>query len=422
MDNSITKKNEVIKYLTANIPDNPESLYQILYTFKFDDVDIKDVLDIFCDFYKNTPEVSQEMLLEYREFYRAKKLSDHNQQKEQDRLDALEEIRLEMANVAANPEQFKKLDIEKYVSLWSQKVKPSAPIPKVISFLECVPVAVEIILKIGYIEIPKAITCCIHAPGGAGKSILMQRVIMASGIKACYISGEDSPGLMANMLHPYKKYYSNNNSDFVHFDNQDISGVLEFIEHSEYELYVIDPLSSFCTGEKWGRVETENGVASELLRIMNGITAKTRKTIIYTHHEAKSTNDIRTAARGSSALVDNARMGISINRLSERYRKPHSTKKTKYEEQEIHTSNVKSFQRALGRQLRNQPQSVFKNQDMVGVVEMVCHKNNYGNVGDIAQFILTANMGKPGLNIVPAGGLQAELREAISDSFMIMEY
>jgi hypothetical protein len=187
-------------------------------------------------------------------------------------------------------------------------------------------------------------------------------------------------------------------------------------------LYVIDPLSSFCTGEKWGRVETENGVASELLRIFNGITATTGKTIIYTHHEAKSSNDIRTAARGSSALVDNARMGISINRLSERYRKPHSAKKTKYEEQETHMSNVKSFQRALARQLSKRPQSVFRNQEMIGVIEMVCHKNNYGNVGDVAQFILTANAGRPGLNVVPAKDLQFEIREAVSESFMIMEY
>jgi hypothetical protein len=250
----------------------------------------------------------------------------------------------------------------------------------------------------------------------------MQRVIMASGLKACYISGEDSQGLMANLLQPYKRFYSNNNADFVHFDNQDIGGVLDFVEDSEYELYVIDPLSSFCTGEKWGRVETENGVASELLRIMNGITAKTGKTIIYTHHEAKSTNDIRTAARGSSALVDNARMGISINRMSERYRKPHSQKKTKYQEQEEHTSSVKAFQRALARHIGKQPQSVFKNQEIVGIVEMVCHKNNYGNVGDMAQFILTANMGRSGLNVVPAGNLQIEIRESIEDSFMSNEY
>ncbi len=414
---SVNKIQSVIEYLNKNIPESADEMYKILYTFEFGYTDIQDVLDIFCNHYKESPEVSQKMLLEYRDFYRKKKREEEAEQKELERLELLEELRLEMSTVSNNPEQFRQLDVYKYVDGWSQKVKPTAPIPKIHNFLECTPIKLEIILKVGYIKIPKGITCCVHAPGGAGKSVLMQRVIMASGIKACYISGEDSAGIMANMLEPYKRFYSANNADFVHFDNQNIEGIIEFIKSSEYEMYIIDPLSSFCTGEKWGRVETENGVASELLRIFNGITAKSGKTIIYTHHEAKSSGDIRTAARGSSALVDNARMGISLNRLSERYRAPHKATRNRYEEQEIHMNNVKSFQRALLKYTADLKNSVLKNQEMVGVIEMICHKNNYGNVGDKAEFLLTSQIGRQGLNVVPAVGLQLEIRSAIRDAF-----
>jgi archaellum biogenesis ATPase FlaH len=358
------------------------------------------------------------MLLEYKEYFRKKKAIEEMEQKEQEDLDRLEELREEMINISHDPLNFKNNDILKYIEDWTNKIKPIAPIPKINNFMECEPIALETILKVGYIQIPKGITCCVHAPGGAGKSVLMQRVIMASGLHACYISGEDSAGIMASMLQPYKTFYSANNADFVHFDNQNIDGVLDFLRTSEYELYVIDPLSSFCTGDKWGRVETENGVASELLRIFNGITAKTGKTIIYTHHEAKSSNDIRTAARGSSALVDNARMGISLNRISERYRPAHKTNKNRYEEQEDHMRNVKTFQRSLFRYLQQHNRREFANQEIVGVIEMTCHKNNYGNVGDKAEFILTSAVGKQGLNVVPAGMFGMDIRSAIGESFI----
>ncbi len=417
MTNDADRKSALIEHLNKNIPDSPEQLFEIIYTFGFDDTSVQDVLDIFCHHYGNDTEVSRNMLFEYRDFYRKKKSIEEREQKELDRLEELEALRLEMAQVSDNQEQFKRLDIPSFVDRWSQKVKPTAPIPKIHNFLDCVPVALQTILTIGYIQIPKSITCCIHAPGGAGKSILMQRVIMASGLRACYISGEDSAGLMATMLEPYKKFYTNNNADFAHFDNQNLDGILEFVKTSDYELYVIDPLSSFCTGDHWGIVETDNGTASELLRLFNGITAKTGKTIIYTHHEAKSSGDIRTAARGSSALVDNARMGISINRLSERYRKPHSSKKNRHEEQEIHIKNVKQFQKALLKNLADKKNSVLRNQEIVGVIEMVCHKNNYGNVGDKAEFILTAQIGRQGLNVVPARNLQWEIDMAVSEAF-----
>lgn len=417
MQDVLNNKKAVIEYINSNLPSSPEELYRIIYTFGLDGSDVEDILDIFTHHYGETKEVAQKMVVEYREFYRVKKLEEKKYQKEREREEMLEEIRLEMDTVSSNPEQFKKLDIERFVEKWQQKVKPAAPIPKIINFLECEPEAREIILSIGYINVPKGVTCCVHAQGGTGKSLLMQRVIMASGIRACYISGEDSAGRMASLLQPYKRMYSSNNADFVHFDNQNMDGVLEFISTSEYQLYVIDPLSSFCTGDKWSRVETENGVAAELLRLFNGITAKSGKTIIYTHHEAKSSGDIRTAARGSSALVDNARMGISINRMSERYKKPHSSKSNRYEEQEEHARNIRMFQRELHSQLKRTNHLHFRNQEMIGVIEMVCHKNNYGKVGDKAEFIFTANMGRSGLNVVPAGDYQIEINTAVNESF-----
>lgn len=417
MDNLLSTKKTVVDYLNENMPKNPEELYSILYTFGLDGLHAQDVLDIFTNNYGESKEVANAMLLEYKEYYRAKTLEKEKEQKEKDREALLEEIRLEMDTVSSNPEQFKKLDIEQFVDKWQRKVKPAAPIPKIVSFLDCEPEERKIILTVGYIHVPKGVTCCVHAQGGTGKSLLMQRIIMASGVRACYISGEDSAGRMASLLQPYKRMYSSNNADFVHFDNQNMDGVIEFISTSDYELYVIDPLSSFCTGDKWSRVETENGVAAELLRIFNGITAKMGKTIIYTHHEAKSTGDIRTAARGSSALVDNARMGISINRLSERFRKPHSSRSNKYEEQEEHMRSVRLFQRELHAQLKETGHIQFRNQEMIGVIEMICHKNNYGKVGDKADFIFTANIGRSGLNVVPASDYQIEIRTAINESF-----
>ena len=155
-----------------------------------------------------------------------------------------------------------------------------------------------------------------------------------------------------------------------------------------------------------------------MLRIFNGITAKTGKTIIYTHHEAKSSSDIRTAARGSSALVDNARMGISLNRLSERYRTPHKATKNRYEEQEDHMANVRMFQKSLRRELNGTGHGQFKNQDIVGVIEMTCHKNNYGNVGDKAQYILTSQIGRQGLNVVNAERFEWQIQAAVRDAFL----
>jgi len=416
-NSTIDSKAYVISYFETNMPSSPEELYNILYTFKYAGDDVSDILDLFCNHYGETLEISKKMVLEYRQFYREKKSREEIEAKEAEEQLKLEELRSEMESVSSNPVQFKKLDILRYIENWSQRIKPKAPIPKISNFMDYDPVKVDIILKIGEIEIPKGITCCIHAPGGTGKSILLQRVVMASGVRACYISGEDSSGIMAMLLQPYKPLYSNNNADFAHFDNQDISGVMDYIYSSNYDLYVIDPLSSFCTGEKWGRVETENGVASELLRLFNGITAKMGKTILYTHHESKSSTDIRTSARGASALVDNARMGISINRLEERYRKAHSTRKNKFEENEEHTRNVRSFQRELTKTLSKYNYRQFRSQEIIGVIELVCHKNNYGKIGGKASFILTAQVGRDGLNVVPADKFDFDIRQAVIDSF-----
>ncbi|MCW8932162.1 MAG: hypothetical protein OQL19_18255, partial [Gammaproteobacteria bacterium] len=96
-DSAIEKKHSVLTYLNNNIPESPEALYDILYTFKFDDNDIQDILDVFCDFYKNDIEVSRKMLLEYREFYRKKKRIEELEQREIEEQEKLEELRLEMS-------------------------------------------------------------------------------------------------------------------------------------------------------------------------------------------------------------------------------------------------------------------------------------------------------------------------------------
>jgi RecA-family ATPase len=67
--------------------------------------------------------------------------------------------------------------------------------------------------------------------------------------------------------------------------------------------------------------ENDNGLMSEILKVLESIANKTGTSFLLLHHQNKSAinkkNNDQTAMRGASALVDNSRLTINLNTLSE---------------------------------------------------------------------------------------------------------
>lgn len=283
--------------------------------------------------------------------------------------------------------------------LFNPLEKKERPAPK--NFLSYAPVKTKTILEIGNIKVPHNITCCFHAEGGTGKSVLLQRLAMAhSQVKTLFISGEDAGGVMANNLEPFKYLYSNSKADFLFLGGEDMDTIIEYIKtYNDYDLYIIDPLSSFCIGDKWGEIETKNGIAAELLAVLNKIASK-GKTIIYTHHVNKNhkNGDIRGAARGSSALVDNARMGIFLHDIGEELRESKKPKISAFLHERQHAENMKAFYANCAYDVKKL-YTPWNNEDtrLVKLVRATCTKSNYTAAGDSSLFALATKEG--GLDI-----------------------
>ncbi len=68
--------------------------------------------------------------------------------------------------------------------------------------------------------------------------------------------------------------------------------------------------------------ENDNGTMSEILKVLENICNRTGTSFLLLHHQNKNAlnekNDSQTAMRGASALVDNARLVINLNTLSEK--------------------------------------------------------------------------------------------------------
>ena len=68
--------------------------------------------------------------------------------------------------------------------------------------------------------------------------------------------------------------------------------------------------------------ENNNGQMSEVLKVFENICERTGTSFLLLHHQNKSAinekNNNQTAMRGASALVDNARLVINLNTLSEK--------------------------------------------------------------------------------------------------------
>ncbi len=293
--------------------------------------------------------------------------------------------------------QIKKV-LDKVENLDIEQIDPVDPLSINVENLKT-----ETALSLGHIDIIKGVTCCFSAEGGTGKSTILLRESLKSKKKIAFISGEDGEDRVGILLKEFKEHYQKENphgSNVVFRPSFGVTmdSILSWIKATDYEVYIIDPLSSFCTGEKWGDIETSNGKAAELLRELNGITAE-GKTIIYTHHVSKShraDGNLRTASRGSSALIDNARMAIYAGDLVQSYQ---ATKKAgespiAYEDRmrEWRNSKIEGFQEFLihseGEVLDFFPH--WKESKVVKIVSVETVKNNYGKVGDRSIFALVS--------------------------------
>lgn len=90
--------------------------------------------------------------------------------------------------------------------------------------------------------------------------------------------------------------------------------LLAFAE--DKRLLIVDTFRRFFDGD-----ENSSGDVSEALKVFEAIADKTGCAILLTHHTNKSgsigeKNDEQTSARGSSAIIDNARYQISLAKMS----------------------------------------------------------------------------------------------------------
>lgn len=75
-----------------------------------------------------------------------------------------------------------------------------------------------------------------------------------------------------------------------------------------YALVVLDPMTRFN-----GADENDNAAAARLVTILERLTNETRTTVVAVHHSGKG-EGTATNARGASALVDNARCHLALQR------------------------------------------------------------------------------------------------------------
>ena len=82
--------------------------------------------------------------------------------------------------------------------------------------------------------------------------------------------------------------------------------------------------------------ENNNGIMSEILKVLENVCNATGTTILLLHHQNKASlndkNNSQTAMRGASALVDNARLVINLNTLSEKEAKEYSIQEDRRKE------------------------------------------------------------------------------------------
>lgn len=181
------------------------------------------------------------------------------------------------------------------------------------------------------------------APGATGKSFWALEAAMAVaapgadllGIKpsasgpVVYFAAEDPAPVLIRRIHAIGRHLSpdarfsvaenltlepvmGRRMDLT--DDQHLSAVVEYCQG--VRLVVFDTLSRFHS-----RDENDNGAMSGLISRMEYIAAQTGAAVLYLHHTSKASalqgqGDMQQAARGASALVDNARWCGYVAKMS----------------------------------------------------------------------------------------------------------
>lgn len=185
------------------------------------------------------------------------------------------------------------------------------------------------------------------APGATGKSFWALEAAMSIACsvaggdlvglvpahfgRVVYLAGEDPPPALKCRVHAIGKHLSQRAREAITknltlepimgqrmniMDNRHLSRVIEFC--GDARLIVLDTLSRIHRLD-----ENSNGDMARLVGTLEHIAASTGASILYLHHVSKgSTREFQTdqqqAARGASALIDNARWCGFVAKMTEK--------------------------------------------------------------------------------------------------------
>lgn len=171
------------------------------------------------------------------------------------------------------------------------------------------------------------------SPGGVGKSFfaLEAAIAVAGGPdllglqpqhtgRVLYLAAEDPELILVHRLHAIGKYLSRDEREAVaeklivepivgsRLDLLKDAHLRRVIEAcADVRLLILDTLGRLHTGD-----ENSNGDMARLVGVLEHVSAKTGVSVLYLHHISKGAalsgqGDQQQAARGASALIDNAR-------------------------------------------------------------------------------------------------------------------
>lgn len=184
------------------------------------------------------------------------------------------------------------------------------------------------------------------APGATGKSFyaLQAAMAVACGVpggdilhlhperpgRVVYLAGEDPAPVLAQRIHAIGQHLSPQARQAIaeNLTVQPILGALLDIMDPRHRTRVIE----FCVGARLivldtlSRIhsldENSNGDMARLVATLEHVAARTGAAVLYLHHVSKGSArdgqlDQQQAARGASALIDNARWCGFISKMSE---------------------------------------------------------------------------------------------------------
>lgn len=192
---------------------------------------------------------------------------------------------------------------------------------------------VDFICK-NWLPIPRRTVSLITAPGGTGKSWLIQqlaiRAIQEGEIKKAFLwLSEDPKEISKNRFNKIYNDVLNINNDNNIKEKIDISDspTIQFLYDEQrkvevnplfynfkaklqnYDLIILDPLIAF-----YGTDENNNSNARRFMQLFTSWANKENKTIIFIHHSTKNT----TQSRGASAFVDTVRTVYEIVNIKDK--------------------------------------------------------------------------------------------------------